>query len=248
MQTLIAANWKMNKSQQEAEQCAKELVKLCAKKPLRHDVVLFAPFTALSATKKGLGKSGFHIGAQNFYPAENGAFTGEIAPSMLKDAGATWVLIGHSERRHILGESSAFIAQKTAFAQSHGLHVMLCVGETLDERKAGSLEHVMQHQLNSALQDLQEFNPQTIVIAYEPVWAIGTGNVASQADIVEAHALLRALLSEQLGSIAAHIRLLYGGSVTAQNAPDILALDNVNGLLVGGASLQAKEFASILSA
>lgn len=253
MQKLMAANWKMYKTSAEARETAEALCKLLPR-ALDREVVLFPPFTALSAAAEAVcAVKGVAVGGQNMYPAVEGAFTGEISPAMLRDAGATWVLVGHSERRHVLGESSALVAKKTAFALEQGLKVMLCIGETLEEREAGKLEEVLTEQLQSALSSVPStVTPDQLAIAYEPVWAIGTGKVAGPAEILEAHALARRLtvaaLQAQLGTNAAKIRILYGGSVKPDNAGTILTLDNVDGVLVGGASLQAESFARIVTA
>ena len=249
MRSLVAANWKMFKKRAEARSTAQELGSILGGAPDGRDVVLFVPFTSLDVVHEALaGIQGVFLGAQDVYPAEEGAFTGEIAPGMLLDCGCTWVLTGHSERRHILGESSSFIGEKTAFALQQGLSVMLCIGETLEEREKGQLETVLREQLEKGLSGISEEAYSRLAVAYEPVWAIGTGKVASEEDILAAHALVRELLSKILGSRGTGIRILYGGSVKPGNARSILALDNVNGLLVGGASLQAESFASIIRA
>ena len=220
MRTIIAANWKMNKTRTEAKATAHELASILGGAPDDRDVVVFAPFTALEATREGLdGAPGIFVGAQNMYPAESGAFTGEISPAMLREAGCTWVLTGHSERRHVLGESPDFVGKKTAFALEQGFSVILCIGETLAERKAGKLNSIL-----------------------------GTGQTASDEDIRMVHTLVRELLSSLLGSNGIGIQILYGGSVKPDNAKAILSLDNVDGLLVGGASLQAQSFADIVRA
>lgn len=253
MKKLMAANWKMYKTSAEARETAEALCKLLPR-ALNCDVVLFPPFTALAAAAEAVcAVKGVEVGGQNMYPAVEGAFTGEISPAMLRDAGASWVLVGHSERRHVLGESFDVVAQKTAFALTQGLKVMLCIGETLEEREAGHLEKVLTKQLNSALSPLPStVSPEQIAIAYEPVWAIGTGKVAGPAEILAAHALVRRLtvasLQPQMGANAEKVRILYGGSVKPDNAGTILALDNVDGVLVGGASLQAESFARIVTA
>ena len=250
MRTLVAANWKMNKTRAEARSTAHDLATILGGAPDNRDVVVFAPFTALDAAKEGLDRApGLFLGAQNVYPAESGAFTGEISPAMLRDAGCTWVLTGHSERRHVLGESPEFVGQKTAFALQQGLSVILCIGETLAERKAGKLDSVLWLQLEKGLSGLaKDTDFSRLAVAYEPVWAIGTGQTASDADIRMVHTLVRELLSSLLGSDGIGIRILYGGSVKPSNAKAILERDNVNGLLVGGASLQAQSFADIIRA
>lgn len=251
MHKLMAANWKMFKTGPEAAATVQSLVVgLGARRPEGRDVLIFAPFTALEATVRAMSAlPGGMVGAQNFYPAGEGAFTGEISPRMITACGAGWVLTGHSERRHLLGESNAFVGQKTSFALHHGLRVVLCIGETLDEREAGGLEEVLAAQLRAGLADLPEtFASASLAVAYEPVWAIGTGKSARPEDIVDAHGLARDLLKEILGTQGLEIRLLYGGSVKPDNVATILKLDNVDGVLVGGASLQAESFLKIITA
>ena len=206
-------------------------------------------FTAIAEVVAAFAaQEGLAVGGQDVYPAEKGAFTGEISPAMLADAGASWVLTGHSERRHVLGESDELVGRKTAFALAAGLHVMLCIGETLEEREAGQLEDVLRRQLQTGLADVSPDAAARVAVAYEPVWAIGTGKVAGSAEVLEAHALARRLLVEVLGTVAHDVPLLYGGSVKPDNAASLLALDNVNGLLIGGASLEAESFLRIAGA
>ena len=193
--------------------------------------------------------SGMSVGGQDVYHEDHGAFTGEISPAMLADAGASWVMTGHSERRHVLGESDALVGRKTAFALGQGLKVMLCIGETLPEREAGRLEEVLARQMKAALTSVpRDASIGHIAVAYEPVWAIGTGKVAGVAEIHEAHSLVRRLLGDLMGGVAHSIHILYGGSVKPGNAADILAVEDVNGLLVGGASLEADSFLKIIAA
>ena len=246
MRTIIAANWKMNKTRTEAKATAHELASILGGAPDDRDVIVFAPFTALEGLD---GAPGIFVGAQNMYPAESGAFTGEISPAMLREAGCTWVLTGHSERRHVLGESPDFVGKKTAFALEQGFSVILCIGETLAERKAGKLNSILWLQLERGLAGLgPNADYSRLAVAYEPVWAIGTGQTASDEDIRMVHTLIRELLSSLLGSNGIGIQILYGGSVKPDNAKAILSLDNVDGLLVGGASLQAQSFADIVRA
>ncbi|MBI5520449.1 MAG: triose-phosphate isomerase [Desulfovibrio sp.] len=248
---LFAANWKMHKTRAEARQTAAELAKLAAATlPQGREVLIIPPFTAIDAAVDGIaGAKNFHVGAQDFYPATHGAFTGEVSPAMLLDAGAAYALTGHSERRHVLGESDAFVGQKTAFGLAAGLKVILCVGEKIEERQAGQLQAVLTRQIRAGLADVPaDTAPDAISLAYEPVWAIGTGLVAGPAEIVEAHALVRGLLAEKFGAAAGEIRILYGGSVKPDNAAEIIALDNVDGVLVGGASLKADDFSRIVLA
>ncbi len=248
MKTIIAANWKMYKTRSEATETCRDLAHRLESLKTDRLVLVFAPFTALATAADEL-RPFASVGAQDVYPALEGAFTGEISPAMIKDCGASWVLTGHSERRHILHESSDFVGQKTAFALREGLSVMLCIGETLAEREARQLEKVLISQLEPAIRDLpKEILPEHLSIAYEPVWAIGTGKVASERNIAEAHGMIRNILNRFLGSIADDIPIVYGGSVKPANAQPILKLDNVNGLLVGGASLRAESFSQIVTA
>lgn len=251
MQKLMAANWKMYKTPSEAARTARELsVLLGGQAPEGREVLLCVPFTDLAVVKEALqGTRGIAVGAQNVYPAQEGAFTGEISPAMLLESGAVWVLTGHSERRHLLGEDNALVGKKTAFALAQGLRVILCVGETLPQREAGQLTSVLLEQLREGLSGLPGTpHPSHIAIAYEPVWAIGTGKVAGSAEILEAHACIREQLRSHFASLGNEIRILYGGSVKPGNAAEILQLDNVDGVLVGGASLQAESFSRIINA
>ena len=251
MQQIIAANWKMFKNATEARSMILELSnKINGKTPENREVIIFPPFTVLETSfEAGKEIDGLLIGAQNIFPAQDGAYTGEISPQMVKDCGATWALTGHSERRHVMGESDTLVGQKTSFALASGLNVIACIGETLEQREAGELYAVLTSQLESALVKLPTpLNPECIVVAYEPVWAIGTGKTASMQDIIEAHAIIRELLKNILGVSVFETRILYGGSVKPENATEILSLDNVDGLLVGGASLNADSFAKIILA
>lgn len=249
---LIAGNWKMYKNRAQAGELAGGLLaKLETALPAEREVLLLPPFTALETVAALLaGKNSFALGAQNFYPAVEGAFTGEISPVMLKDLGCTHALAGHSERRQVLKESDAFIAQKVALGMQAGLHMLLCIGETLAQRKHGSVENVLKDQLRLGLKELDKGHvfAKRLTIAYEPVWAIGTGEVAESADILAAHALIRATLKEMFPDSGEELRILYGGSVKPDNAATILCLDNVDGVLVGGASLQVDSFAVIATA
>jgi len=254
MQKIIAANWKMYKTRAQATQYASEFTASLRKKSYDDRLILvFPPFTAIHDLCQHFSDlPGLAVGAQNFYPANEGAFTGEISPNMLHDVGAQWLLVGHSERRHIMGESSDFIARKVSSGLDYGFKIMLCVGETLAERNAGKLVSILDEQLRSAIASLPEHIhknlPGRFAVAYEPVWAIGTGRVAGSTEVIEAHAQLRQVLECYLGKVAADIPLLYGGSVKPENAPLLLGLDNVDGLLVGGASLEAQSFLQIIEA
>ncbi|BAV91782.1 triose-phosphate isomerase [Candidatus Desulfovibrio trichonymphae] len=252
MQKIIAANWKMYKTRAAAERTALDFAQALAGDDVLSDrqLLVFPSYTNISTVAAVLGKySHVAVGAQNFYPAKEGAFTGEVSADMLRDAGASWVLTGHSERRHLLGEDDDSVARKTAFALTQGLNVMLCVGETLSERAAGELTDVLSRQIASAFVDLSRDTLfGRLAIVYEPVWAIGTGNVAGQVEIFEAHAATRSLVMRMVGEKGRDIPILYGGSVRPDNAATLVRLDNVDGLLVGGASLEAQSFMQIVKA
>lgn len=247
MKKIIAANWKMNETRAQGEALARSVAEGIASLPDDRKVVIFPPATALDiVTGASMGR--FETGIQNFYPAENGAFTGEISPAMVHDCGGQWALCGHSERRHIFNEPDELISRKVNFALAHDLKVMLCVGETLEERESGHLNAVLMHQLTSALSgQSSETAVSSIAIAYEPVWAIGTGKTAGPAEIKEAHELIRGDLRTMFASACTELPILYGGSVKPSNAHEILGLDNVDGVLVGGASLEAKSFLAIIN-
>lgn len=247
MKKIIAANWKMNETRAQGEALARSVAEGIASLPDDRKVVIFPPATALDiVTGASMGR--FETGIQNFYPAENGAFTGEISPAMVHDCGGQWALCGHSERRHIFNEPDELISRKVNFALAHDLKVMLCVGETLEERESGHLNAVLMRQLTSALSgQSSETAVSSIAIAYEPVWAIGTGKTAGPAEIKEAHELIRGDLRTMFASACTELPILYGGSVKPSNVHEILGLDNVDGVLVGGASLEAKSFLAIIN-
>ena len=247
MKKIIAANWKMNETRAQGEALARSVAEGIASLPDDRKVVIFPPATALDiVTGASMGR--FETGIQNFYPAENGAFTGEISPAMVHDCGGQWALCGHSERRHIFNEPDELISRKVNFALAHDLKVMLCVGETLEERESSHLNAVLMRQLTSALSgQSSETAVSSIAIAYEPVWAIGTGKTAGPAEIKEAHELIRGDLRTMFASACTELPILYGGSVKPSNAHEILGLDNVDGVLVGGASLEAKSFLAIIN-
>ncbi len=248
MKKLMAANWKMYKTRAEAKATAEDFIsRIDGKLPSDREVLIAAPFTALESVGSVLaGKANCHLCAENMYPAKEGAFTGEISPDMLKDVGCGFALAGHSERRHVLGESSKFVGEKVAFGLKAGLSMILCIGETIEERKAGEVQKVIDEQLEVGLAEIPaDFSPESIVIAYEPVWAIGTGEVAGTEEIVEAHGFVRNKLKNIFPKKANEIRILYGGSVKPANCSQIISLDNVDGVLVGGASLDGESFSQI---
>ncbi|WP_319543995.1 triose-phosphate isomerase [uncultured Pseudodesulfovibrio sp.] len=251
MKKLMAANWKMYKTWDEAKSTAEELVKLTAAKlPDDREVLVFPSFTALRGVAQALAwQAGFSAGGQDYYIEEEGAFTGEISPKMLKDAGAAYGLTGHSERRHILGEDDEYIGQKTAYGLASGLKVVLCVGEKIEDRKNDMVEDVLERQIRMGLKNVPtDIAPDRLSIAYEPVWAIGTGEVAGPEEISAAHGFVRKILFSIFGDNANEMRILYGGSVKPDNCAEIIALDNVDGVLVGGASLEGESFSKIVLA
>ena len=242
---VIAGNWKMNKGPSAARDFAREFAARYA--PVSSEtVILFPPALAFVSVHDALsGRRDIMLGVQNIHWEEEGAFTGETSASMAKDAGATFALIGHSERRHIFGESDEQVRQKVAAALGAGLTPVICVGEKLDERKAGRVDEVITRQLSTAIEGFTADQAFAFLIAYEPVWAIGTGVTATPADASAAHAVLRALLNEKLGAESGNVPILYGGSVKVDNAQELLAAEHVDGLLIGGASLDPEGFATI---
>lgn len=254
MQKIIAANWKMHKTISESRETALSLKKSLQGRTFSdRAIVVFPAFISVPAVAQSFADDAlFEVGGQDFFPADSGAFTGEVSLPMLQDAGAKWIMIGHSERRHVLGENDDFIAQKTACALENKWKVMFCIGETLAEREAGQLQSVLQRQLETALsplsQDVKARLVGSLAIAYEPVWAIGTGKVAGPEEVLDAHKTVRQCLTSLLPGIGDKLPILYGGSVKPDNASGLLQLDNVNGLLVGGASLEAQSFQKICEA
>jgi triosephosphate isomerase len=243
---MIAGNWKLHKTKAEAKALATELTAGLAGFDTV-EVVVAPPYTALEAVSDGLAGGNILLAAQNCYPATTGAFTGEISPTLLKDAGCRYVIVGHSERRQLLGESDEFINQKAHALVEAGLGVIFCIGETLEEREAEQMFEVLRRQVRFGLKGLSPAAMAGVVVAYEPVWAIGTGKTASDAQAQEAHAFVRALLKEQFGpDVAAATRILYGGSVKPGNVDGLMTQADVDGALVGGASLKAEEFMRIV--
>jgi triosephosphate isomerase (TIM) len=245
---LVAGNWKMNKLIAEAAAAAAAL------KPLVADVnaveiVVCPVFTALKSVADELKGSNIAVGAQNCYPAASGAFTGEVSPHMVLDAGCSWTIIGHSERRQSFRETDEFLNEKLRFALGAGLNVMFCIGETLEERESGQMNDILVRQITVGLQDVQQADFASLAIAYEPVWAIGTGKTATPDQAEEAHAFVRSLVQDQFSAtVAEALRIQYGGSVKPDNAAELMAKPNVDGSLVGGASLDAESFAAIVKA
>lgn len=242
---LIAGNWKMNKTAEEARAFFTEINALIPSKT-KCDVLVCPTFTALSAAKDA-NKGKFSLGAQNVYPKDSGAFTGEISPKMLSEF-VDYVIVGHSERRTLLKESNAFINEKIHALLAHHLKPILCVGESLEERKAGRAFDVIAEELTEGLKSVAEAQMSEITIAYEPIWAIGTGETATPAIAQEVHGFIRNWLVNHFDkSIADRVRILYGGSLKASNAHDLLSQPDIDGGLIGGASLEPKAFADIIT-
>ena len=238
----------MNLGVDEASALAASLAEACA--DLRDVDIAVAPTElCLTAVITALNESGIHVASQNHYHAVKGAYTGEVSPVMLRQAGCAYALIGHSERRTLFAETNHQVQQKVLAAFEAGLLPILCIGETLEEREAGNAESIVQEQLMTAIQSLDAAQVASVTIAYEPVWAIGTGKTATPAEAQSMHAFIRGLLREEYPSfVADDIRIQYGGSVKPHNAKELLSQPDIDGALVGGASLTVDSFVGILSA
>ncbi len=243
---LIAGNWKMFHGGPSGVMLAGECVKIAAGNP-GTDIVIAPPYTALAACAAECHGSTVGIAAQNVHAKDQGAFTGEVSAGMLVDAGCTWVIVGHSERRHHFKESDEIVAEKLDAALRAKLAPIVCVGETLDQREAGDTLRVVRLQIDAVVPLLLK-SGEAVAIAYEPVWAIGTGKNASPRDAEEVHAAIRGWLAAIDTGLAARTRILYGGSVKPDNAAALLACPNVDGALIGGASLDAGSFGAIARA
>lgn len=241
---ILAANWKMQKTAGEAVTFAEAFLPLVADADV--DIVVAPPFTALDRLGRALDGSNVSLAAQNVNPEEKGAFTGEIAPGMLVDIGCRYAIVGHSERRALYGETSEFVARKARAALDAGLLPIVCVGETLEEREADRTFEVVGSQLDESLASIPDERAAEIVVAYEPVWAIGTGKTATPDVAQEVHAFARERLSKRFGATADAIRLQYGGSVKPDNVAELMSKTDIDGALVGGASLEAESFSKIV--
>jgi len=245
---LIAGNWKMNKTAADGAALTTDILAAIGRET-SVDVVLCPPFTALESVGRALEGQSLKLGAQNMHPEKNGAFTGEISAEMLRGLFVTYVILGHSERRTYFGDTDAFVNKKTLAALANQLKPILCVGETLAEREGGSTLAVVKKQLEGGLVGVTAEQLTSVVIAYEPVWAIGTGKVATTAQAQEVHAYIRELLTTLYGApLAQKIRILYGGSMKPSNAPELLAQKDIDGGLIGGAALEAKSFVELVKA
>jgi triosephosphate isomerase (TIM) len=245
---LIAGNWKMHMPNPEAVGLARQ-VKLKAMGKSRVDILVCPPMTALTAVSEILRDSEVSLGAQNLHDQSTGAYTGEVSGEMIRSTGSTWVLVGHSERRQFFGDSNTWIQKKLHAAIDAGLRPIFCLGETLEEREADRVSEVISTQFAEGLEGFTTDLLQQITLAYEPVWAIGTGKVATPAQAQDVHALLRQLAVDRFGVQAADsLRILYGGSVKPDNANELLGQKDIDGALIGGASLKATDFGQIIEA
>lgn len=249
---MIAGNWKMNLDGAGGRALVEDIGRRLAEMPGRErvDVAVCPPFVYLAGLRDSVSRLSIILGAQDVYFESSGAFTGEVSPQMLRDVGAQAVVIGHSERRHTIGhlEDDHMINRKVRAAQRAGLTPILCVGETLSERQAGATLNVLTFQVTAGLVGVRIETPADLVVAYEPVWAIGTGQNATAAQAQEAHAHIRAELRRLCGGVADGVRILYGGSLKPDNAAELLVQADVDGGLVGGASLKADGFVGIIAA
>ena len=242
---IIAGNWKMYKTIAEALELVKTLHYGCQCNAT--EVIVSPPATALPKVAEFLKDSYIKVAAQDLFWEDFGAYTGALSAPLLKDAGAEYVIIGHSERRQYFGETNETVNKKIKAALKHTLIPIICIGETLTEREAGQVGEVLATQITNGLAGLTEKEIADSVVAYEPVWAIGTGKTASPAEAEEAHVIIRQLITKQFGNDAANkLRILYGGSVKPANSKELLSLENIDGALVGGASLNAKDFIEII--
>jgi len=243
---IIAGNWKMNLTRGESAALVEDLKQRTAEIE-GVEVVVCPPFTALETVVAKCSGTNITVGAQNMYWETAGAFTGEISPLMLRDVGCKYVIIGHSERRQLFGETNESVSKKVKAALEHRLVPIICVGETLAQREAGITDRVCREQLQEGLKNVGKILGEEIVIAYEPVWAIGTGKSASAKDADHVNNYIRLLLANMFGSKAAEkVRILYGGSVKPENVEEFIAQPNIDGALVGGASLKADSFSEII--
>jgi triosephosphate isomerase len=238
----LAANWKMNKTVGETQAFLHEFIPL-VKDVNNAEIVIAPPFTSLFTASSLLKGSNVHLAAQNVFYEEKGAYTGEVAPAMLTDVGCAHVIIGHSERRQYFGETDGILNKKVKAARKQHLKIIFCIGESLDEREAGKTFEVLKREIEEGLKDIPSDN---LVVAYEPIWAIGTGKTATTEQAQEAHKYIRERLSSLYGATAQSIRILYGGSVTPDNIDVLMKCEDVDGALVGGAGLKADSFARIV--
>jgi len=242
---ILAANWKMHMGMAEAERFAASLLPLVADLD-DVEIVVAPPYPSLQALGLALQGSRVQLAAQNVHDQDHGAFTGEVSASMLAELGCRYAIVGHSERRHIFGEGDGFVAKKAAALLDRNIRPIVCVGETLDQREDGSTFEVVENQLEGSLEEIPVERAAEVVLAYEPVWAIGTGRTATPEMAQEVHGRIREYLTKRFGAAGDAIRIQYGGSVKPDNAAALMAQPDIDGALVGGASLEADSFSRIL--
>ena len=246
---VIAGNWKMYKDLHETSALINALKTTLPPYLQKSTVIIAPPFTSLALAKQMIANTGIHLGAQNLYPETEGAFTGEISPKMLVSSGAEYVILGHSERRQYFHETDEFINLKVKKALAAGLKPIICVGEKLDQRESGITTQVVTKQVRGVLAELTADQMSHVIIAYEPVWAIGTGKTATPQQANEVHQMIRKLVGEMYPKeVAENLIIQYGGSVKPENAKDLLTLADIDGALVGGACLKADSFTAIVAA
>lgn len=244
---IIAGNWKMNKTRKETKELITNLIPLV--KDTENTVIICVPYTDLDVAVELTKGTNIHVGAENCHWKESGAFTGEIAPSMLTELGVEYVVIGHSERRTYFGETDATVLARTKAALAAGLKPIVCIGETLEERNSGNMETVLRRQVVEGFADITADELKNIVVAYEPVWAIGTGVTATDEQANEAIGFVRSLFADKYGKqVADQLYIQYGGSMNDKNAAGLLSMAEIDGGLIGGASLVAEKFAAVVNA
>lgn len=246
---IVAGNWKMNKNLQEGIALAEELVEALKDEKPNCDVVICTPFIHLASVAKTIEGSAIGLGAENCADKASGAYTGEVSAEMVKSTGANYVILGHSERREYYHETPEILREKVQLAQANGLTVIFCIGESLAEREAGKQNEVVKTQLEGSVFNLSAEDFGKLIIAYEPIWAIGTGKTATSEQAEEIHAYIRSVIAEKYGKETADAAsILYGGSCKASNAPELFAKPDIDGGLIGGASLKAADFKGIIDA
>ena len=243
---MIAGNWKMNMLRGEASELTQNIISGVSNLEHDIDIVLGPPYTSLDIVRGLIEDTEINLAAQDVFWEDRGAYTGEISPAMLIDAGCDWTIIGHSERRGILGETDAIVRKKINASLQDGLAVIVCVGETLEQREQGNTIDIVTAQVESAITNLELEDLSMLVIAYEPVWAIGTGKVATPEQAEEVHATIRKITGNIFGQGSESIRIIYGGSVKVDNIRELINMDNIDGALIGGAGLDADSFVSIV--
>ena len=246
---IVAGNWKMNKNLQEGVELAKELNTILAADKPNCDVVICTPFIHLASVAQVLDQNVIGLGAENCADKVSGAYTGEVSAEMVKSTGAQYVILGHSERREYYRETPEILKEKVLLAQANGLKVIFCIGESLAEREANKQNEVVKAELEGSVFNLSAEDFSKIIIAYEPIWAIGTGKTATSDQAEEIHAYIRSVIADKYGKeVAENISILYGGSCKASNAPELFAKPDIDGGLIGGASLKAADFKGIIDA